>query len=114
MMMRLSSIIPLLAEEGWMRRAQRRRRRGGQTGPNVFAELLLRLRPIGLALRATPARQLLLSCRATPPLRGGEFCLYLFAILIGAVSSAFAQVSEPPSLQFARPQGSAAPPPVIT
>ena len=85
-----------------MRRAQRRRRRGGQTGPNVFAELLLRLRPIGLALRATPA------------LRGGEFCLYLFAILIGAVSSAFAQVSEPPSLQFARPQGPAAPPPVIT
>src|SRR5438876_11900417 len=32
-----------------------------------FAELLLRLRPIGLALRATPAP------RATPPLRGGEF-----------------------------------------
>ena len=39
-----------------------------------FAELLLRLRRIGLALRATPVRQLLLSCRATPPLRGGECC----------------------------------------
>src|SRR2546428_9799169 len=37
-----------------------------------FPGLLLRLRPIGLALRATSARQLLLSCRATPPLRGGE------------------------------------------
>src|SRR5881397_1523407 len=48
-------------------------RRGGcaerseaQTGwsdrPRRFAEL------------TTPARQLLLSCRATPPLRGGEFC----------------------------------------
>src|SRR5436309_11281201 len=36
-----------------------------------FPGLLLRLRPIGLALRATSARQLLLSCRATP-LRGGE------------------------------------------
>src|SRR5881296_608206 len=45
-----------------------------------FAELLLRLRAsleaaryracasLGLALRATPARQLLLSCRASPPL----------------------------------------------
>src|SRR5207245_11061157 len=35
------------------------RRRGGQFGemfrPEDFAELLLRLRPIGLALRATPA-----------------------------------------------------------
>ena len=31
-------IIPLLAEEGWMRRAQRWRRRGGQTG-ELCAEL---------------------------------------------------------------------------
>src|SRR5213594_4010328 len=30
--------IPLLAEEGWMRR---RRRRGGQTGRNVVAELTI-------------------------------------------------------------------------
>jgi len=64
--------IPLLAEEGAkrepdrakpqekLRRAQRRRRRGGQTGENFAAELQLGLRPIGLALRATP------------PLRGGE------------------------------------------
>ena len=44
-----------------MRRAQRRRGRGGQFGGDVSAEL------------PTPARQLLLSCRATPPLRGGEF-----------------------------------------
>src|SRR5206468_533817 len=77
------STIPLLAEEGWMRRAKRRRRRGGQFG-EVVAGLLLRLRASleaaryracasrGLALRATPARQLLLSCRASPPLRGGE------------------------------------------
>ena len=56
-----------LAEEGakrepgrakpqvWMRRAKRRRRRDGQTGaPLDLAQLLLRLRPIGLALRATP------------------------------------------------------------
>src|SRR5438093_664366 len=27
--------IPLLAEEGWMRRAKRRRRRGGQTGETL-------------------------------------------------------------------------------
>src|SRR6266571_7350584 len=52
--------------------------------------------------------------RATPPRRGGEFCFYLFAILIGTVCSASAQVQEPPSLQFARPQGPGAPPPVIT
>src|SRR5438093_11098445 len=41
-------------------------------------------------------------------------CFYLIALLIGAVCSAFAQTQEPPSLQFARPQGPAAPPPVIT
>src|SRR5207247_7352967 len=41
--------------------------------PPDFAGLLLRLRPVKLALRATPARQLLLSCRACPPLRGGDF-----------------------------------------
>src|SRR5436190_23282017 len=70
--------IPLLAEEGWLRHQQnvakppKRRRRGGQTGATFRrTDHLLRLRPIGLALR-DPARQLLLSCRATPPLRGGE------------------------------------------
>ena len=49
--------IPVLAEEG---RLRRRRRRGGQTGEKIAAQL------------TTPARRLLLSCRATPPLRGGE------------------------------------------
>jgi len=39
-----------------MRRAKRRRRRGGQTGQHGFAEL------------TTP------TLRATPPLRGGEYC----------------------------------------
>jgi len=47
-----------------MRRVKRRRRRGGQTG-EVVAGLLLRLRPIGLALRATPARQ---SATVAPPI----------------------------------------------
>ena len=47
-----------------MRRVKQRRRRGGQTG-EVVAGLLLRLRPIGLALRATPARQ---SATVAPPL----------------------------------------------
>jgi len=41
-------------------------------------------------------------------------CFYLIALLIGAVCSALAQTPEPPSLQFARPQGPAAPPAVIT
>src|SRR5437867_11110355 len=50
-----------------------------------------------------------LRCRIRPISK----CLYL--ILIAAVSSAFAQGPEPPpSLQFARPQGPGAPPPVIT
>src|SRR5213593_1864078 len=58
-------VIPLLAEEGWLRRAKRRRRRGGRFGEMSLPNRpLLRLRPIGLALRAR--------CRATPPLRGGE------------------------------------------
>jgi len=39
-------------------------------------------------------------------------CLYL--VLLCSLSSAFAQTQEPPSLQFARPQGPAAPPAVIT
>src|SRR5206468_3072302 len=52
-MMVLLFKIPLLAE-GWMRRAKRRRRRGGQAGV-LFAEL------------TTPA------LRASPPLRGGEY-----------------------------------------
>ncbi len=51
--------IPLLAEQGWMRRVKRGA--DGVVRPaKHFAEL------------TTPARQLLLSCRATPPLRGGE------------------------------------------
>src|SRR5881397_1632115 len=44
-------------------------RRGGQTGEMI--------RPEHSAKLTTPARQLLLSCRATPPLRGGEWILIL-------------------------------------
>src|SRR5437870_10095282 len=39
---------------------------------------------------------------------------FLYLVLLCSLSSAFAQTPEPPSLQFARPQGPAAPPPVIT
>src|SRR5437867_8366163 len=39
---------------------------------------------------------------------------FLYLVLLCSLSSAFAQTPEPPSLQFARPQGAAAPPPVIT
>src|SRR6266571_3665288 len=42
-------IIPLLREEGW------RAAPGWSVWPERLAELLLRLRPIGLALRATPS-----------------------------------------------------------
>src|SRR5438093_3258933 len=38
----------------------------------------------------TPARQLLLSCRATPPLRGGE-CIYAFVLLLLLTAAALAQ-----------------------
>src|SRR5437763_7756996 len=39
---------------------------------------------------------------------------FLYLVLLCSLSSAFAQTPEPPALQFARPQGAAAPPPVIT
>src|SRR5438094_8210108 len=39
---------------------------------------------------------------------------FLYLVLLCSLSSAFAQTPEPPSLQFARPQGPAAPPAVIT
>src|SRR5207247_3892886 len=67
--------IPLLAEEGWMRRAQRRRRRGGQVGATVAQAPLIKASPYR-ARASRPARQLLLSCRATPPLPGGEFVFF--------------------------------------
>src|SRR5947209_7107834 len=66
---RFSLNIPLLAEEGWTRHEENVplpiwRGRGGQFGeifrPEPFAKLLLRLRPIGLALRVG------LALRATP------------------------------------------------
>ena len=59
--------IIALAEEGWTRHEENVplliwRGRGGQFGeifrPEHFAKLLLRLRPIGLALRATPSAAL--------------------------------------------------------
>src|SRR5437870_12887674 len=62
-----TGVIPLLAEEGWTRHQENVplptwRGRGGQFGeifrPEPFAKLLLRLRPIGLALRATPSAAL--------------------------------------------------------
>src|SRR5437773_5104951 len=39
---------------------------------------------------------------------------FLYLVLLCSLSSAFAQTPESPALQFARPQGPAAPPPVIT
>src|SRR6266700_6561585 len=39
---------------------------------------------------------------------------FLYLVLFCSLSSASAQTPEPPALQFARPQGPAAPPPVIT
>src|SRR2546428_13470151 len=54
-------IIPLLREGGW------RAAPGWSVWPERFAELLLRLRPIGLALRAT---------QSAPSLRSAyPFCL---------------------------------------
>ena len=62
-----TGVIPLLAEEGWTRHEENVplpiwRGRGGQFGeifrPEHFAKLLLRLRAIALALRATPSAAL--------------------------------------------------------
>src|SRR5947199_5847318 len=39
---------------------------------------------------------------------------FLYLVLLCSLSSAFAQTPESPALQFARPQGPARPPPVIT
>ena len=47
--------IPLLAEEGWRDSLIEAGAPGWSARRNVSAELLLRLRPIGLALRATPS-----------------------------------------------------------
>src|SRR5437870_6231877 len=60
--------IPLLAEEGWLRR---RRRRGGAKREPDGAKPQEKAGVYGFAELTTPARQL--SCRATPPLRGGEW-----------------------------------------
>src|SRR5213594_4628428 len=78
--------IPLLAEEVAARSNKKSRsdlfprRRGGQFGAILsFAGLLLGLRPIGLALRATPsapskeASQYFIHVASSPPLRGGEY-----------------------------------------
>src|SRR2546422_6115 len=105
MMMRLSSIIPLLAEEGW------REAPGWSARREHFGRSSIEASPY----RARASRHpVCASGAATPPLRGGEFFFAVCAILISLVSSAFAQVAAPPSLQFARPQGPGAPPPVIT
>ena len=54
--------IPLLAEEGW------REAPGWSVWSERFAGLLLRLRPVGLALRATPP---------APSLRSAQLLLML-------------------------------------
>src|SRR5437773_2500230 len=56
---------PLLAEEGW-RDSPKADAPGWSVRRNVSAALLLRLRPIGLALRATPSAPRIRS--AHPPL----------------------------------------------
>src|SRR6267378_2072251 len=69
---RMGEEIPLLAEEGWTRHEENVplpiwRGRGGQFGeifrPEPFAKLLLRLRPIGLALRVLRLRPIGLALR---------------------------------------------------
>ena len=57
--------MPLLCEEGREARARQGEASIEEGRPTRFAKL------------TTPARQLLLSCRATPPLRGGECCYFL-------------------------------------
>src|SRR5262249_54404530 len=87
-----SRFIPLLAEEGWLRHQIRVAKppksasngmvsSAKSSGLNSFAELLLRLRPIGLALRATPAApfrngSIFIYGASTPPLRGGEYSTF--------------------------------------
>ena len=56
--------IPLLCEEGW-RDSRKADAPGWSVRPKRFAALFLRLRPVGLALGG--------GCRASPPLRGGEW-----------------------------------------
>src|SRR5436190_5814650 len=74
-----ASNIPLLAEEGWRDSRREARARQGEASrkaeapgwsvrPKRFAELLLRLRPIGLALRATPSAPAARWLSAHPPL----------------------------------------------
>src|SRR5438094_3417350 len=69
---------PLLAEEGW------REAPGWSVRPKRFAGLLLRLRPVGLALRATPSAP-----SAHPPLlcEEGNIQLALFMALLAVSAS---------------------------
>src|SRR5262249_15782175 len=61
----LSKNSPLLAEEGWMRRAKRRRRRARSATASRPSAVLQWL------------RDFLLNASSTPPLRGGEYTLSL-------------------------------------
>src|SRR2546427_12789324 len=49
--------IPLLAEEGWRDSLIEADAPGWSVRRNISADLLLRLRPVGLALRAPPSAQ---------------------------------------------------------
>ena len=60
--------IPLLAEEGWRDSLIEAVAPGWSVRPKRFAGVLLRLRPIGLALRATPSAPPARWLSAHPPL----------------------------------------------
>ena len=60
--------IPLLAEEGWRDSLIEAVAPGWSVRPKRFAGVLLRLRPIGLALRATPSAPPARGLSAHPPL----------------------------------------------
>src|SRR5438093_13657396 len=58
-------------------------RRGGQVGATFAQAPLIKASPYR-ARASRPARQLLLSCRATPALRGGEFVFFTVTRLLNS------------------------------
>jgi hypothetical protein len=103
-----SGIIPLLEKEGWMRDQENREatlvradgvvRSAKSLGLKSFAELLLRLRPIGLALRVLRLRPIG-ACASGHPVCGASEASRLCINAAGFAALSNTKRSPPPESQ---------------